>query len=221
MEVSNLWVFFTICRVENLRAEVAWREMFISRECCIGSSVSLLPLSFAVQVLCSLRLEWLYIGRRTLKSLSLSSWPKASAAVFFYTDKFCCKICLRFLKNANKKLEIHPNRMLCFYEMVWRDVSVTVIQTQLQEANVAGERKTEDTLPHLQVFCPLSQAYFLGYWNSLSCLLFQPVHCLSFSQFLREKYLTCVLHSLEGGIVKNAEQLENRSHRIYFRPNWI
>lgn len=115
-----------------------------------------LPLSSAVQVLCSLGLEWLGTGRRTLKSFSLLSWPKASAAVVFYTDKFCCKVCLRFLENANKKLEIFPNRMLCYYEIVWTDVSVTVIQTQLQEANVAGERKTEDTLLHLQVFCPLS-----------------------------------------------------------------
>lgn len=63
--------------------------------------------------------------------ISLLRWPKAFAAVVFYTDKFCCKVCLRFLKNINKKLQIFPKRMLGYYGIVRRDVSVTVIQTQL------------------------------------------------------------------------------------------
>lgn len=109
---------------------------------------------------------WVQAGGPLHPSLSQSG-QKPLLLCFFYTDTFCCKICLSFYENANKKLEIFPTRMLgklwnslwnswSYYEIVWRDVSVTVIQTQLREANVDGEIKTEDTLPHLQLFCPRS-----------------------------------------------------------------
>lgn len=90
-----------------------------------------LPLSSEAQVLCTLRLEWLSAQwvQQEDPYISLLRWPKAFAAVVFYTDKFCCKVCLRFLKN--KKLQIFPKRMLGYYGIVRRDVSVTVIQTQL------------------------------------------------------------------------------------------
>lgn len=117
---------------------------------------------------CALRLQWLGTGRRTLTSLSLSSWPKASAAVFFYTDKFCCKVCLRFLKNANKKLEVFPNRMLGYYEIVWREISVYCDpDSAIGSRHCWGEKVWRYAASSSTILSSVSQSYFCGCWNSL------------------------------------------------------
>lgn len=50
----------------------------------------------------------------------------------FYGVRFCCKVCLRILENAIKKLEILLLvRMLGYSQIIWRDVTVSVIQIHI------------------------------------------------------------------------------------------
>ena len=95
-------IFQHLRRDENLTAEAAWKEgTFITGDCSICSSV--LPLSSsAAQDLHALEC-WVQGGGL------LPPPSKLAKSVYFcdfYGARFCCKMCLRFLENANKKLEI-------------------------------------------------------------------------------------------------------------------
>lgn len=126
-------IFEHLRRAESLTAEAAWEEgTFITGERYICSSVSL-----PSALLCGSRFARSEAGVAAYRQEgsyppSLASWPKAPTSLIFMEAGFAATCALGFHENADKKLEILLLvRMLGHSEIIWRDVTVSVIQTRL------------------------------------------------------------------------------------------
>lgn len=135
---------------------------------------------------------WVQAGGPLHPSLSQAG-QKPLLLLIFTQPSFAARCALGFLRILVRNWKYSPIGFWATRNSLERCFCYCNPDSAIGSKHYWGEKDWRYAFSSSAILSSVSQSYFLGCWNSLACLLFQPVHCLSFSQFLREKYLTSVL----------------------------